>query len=185
MDSTPASLIEQLRQRPTGAEWARFVELYSPVLLGWTRRLGVPESERADLIQDTFVALLRALPASRYDPSRRFRNWLYAILANLWTDRLRRRAAQPLGSAELPDPAGNAADAAEEAEYRALLLRRALAIVRPDFAETTWKAFAATALDGRTMDAAAKDLGLSINAVYLARSRVLQRLRTVLRELFD
>ena len=91
MDSTPASLIEQLRHRAGGAEWTLFVQLYSPVLLGWTRRLGVPEADRADLIQDTFVALLRALPASRYDPSRRFRNWLFAILANLWKDRLRRR----------------------------------------------------------------------------------------------
>jgi RNA polymerase sigma-70 factor, ECF subfamily len=181
MDSTPASLIEQLRQRPAGAEWSQFVSLYSPVLLGWTRRLGVPESDRADLVQDTFVALLRALPASRYDPSRRFRNWLYAIIANLWKDRLRRRSPGPL-TIDVPDASD---DGADEAEYRAILLRRALQIVRPDYEAITWKAFVGTALDGRPTAAVAAELGVSHNVVYLARSRVLRRLRSVLGELFD
>lgn len=180
MDSTPASLIERLRHRTSGAEWTLFVQLYSPVLLGWTRRLGVPESDRADLIQDTFVALLRALPASRYDPSRRFRNWLYAILANLWKDRLRRRAPGTL-VVDVPE----STDGAEEAEYRAVLVRRALQIVRPEFADAAWTAFAGTALDGRPIADVADELGVSPNVVYLARSRVLKRLRSVLGELFD
>lgn len=181
MDSTPASLIEQLRHRTGGAEWTQFVELYSPVLLDWTRRLGVPEADRADLIQDTFVALLRALPASRYDPSRRFRNWLYAILANLWKDRLRRRSHGSL-AVDVPEAS---TDGADEAEYRALLVRRALQIVRPEFADTAWKAFAGTALDGRPIGGVAAELGVSHNVVYLAHSRVLRRLRTVLGELLD
>ena len=165
MDSTPASLIEQLRHRTGGAEWTQFVQLYSPVLLGWTRRLGVPESDRADLIQDTFVALLRALPASRYDPSRRFRNWLYAILANLWKDRLRRRSPGAL-AVDVPE----STDGAEADEDRALLVRRALQIVRPEFADTAWKAFAGTALDGRPIGEVAAELGVSHNVVYLADS---------------
>ncbi len=181
MDSTPASLIEQLRLRPTGEEWARFVRLYSPVLLGWTCRLRVPESDRADLVQDAFVALLRALPASRYDPSRRFRNWLFAIVANLWKDRLRRRSPGPL-TFDVPDSSDSGA---EEAEDRAILLRRALDIVRPDFEDATWKAFAGTALNGRPVAEVARELGVSHNVVYLARSRALHRLRTVLGELLE
>lgn len=180
MDRTPASLIEQLRQRPTGAEWAQFVQLYSPVLLGWTRRLGVPDADRADLIQDTFVSLLRALPASRYDPTRRFRNWLYAILANHWKDRLRRRSPGPL-TIDVPD----VTDDSDETEYREVLLRRALEIVRPEFSDRDWKSFVDSALHGRSISEVAAELGVSPNVVYLARSRVLRRLRTVLGELFE
>jgi RNA polymerase sigma factor (sigma-70 family) len=180
MDSTPASLIEQLRQRPTGAEWAQFVNLYSPVLLGWTRRLGIPEADRADLIQDTFVSLLRALPASRYDPSRRFRNWLYAILANHWKDRLRLKSPGPL-AVDVPVPT----DDTDEIEYRTVLLRRALELIRTECSERDWQSFASTALDGRPIAAIAAELGVTPNVVYLARSRILRRLRTVLGELLD
>src|SRR5205814_1151650 len=76
MDPTSASLLDQLRGPERTAAWPRFVRLYTPLLLRWGQRLGVPESDRPDLLQDVFLVLLRTLPAFAYDRGRGFRAWL-------------------------------------------------------------------------------------------------------------
>jgi RNA polymerase sigma-70 factor (ECF subfamily) len=184
MDATPATLLDQLRGPARPDAWARFVRLFTPVFVRWASRLGVPPDDTPDLIQDVFVTLLRTLPTFRYDPNRSFRAWLFTVFANRWKDHCRRPVAVPLpnGGDHLP-----AADdpAADEAEYRAVLLDRAARLVKADFTPDTWRAFWATAVDGRPAAAVAAELGLSVNAVYLARSRVLHRLRTELAGLLE
>lgn len=184
MEPTPDSLLEQLRGGGAGP-WARFVHLYTPVLLRWAERLRVPPADRPDLIQEVFLAAFRALPGFVYDPGRSFRGWLYTVTANKWRELCRKRppAAGPAAIDHLagPDPVA-ALDAAEDA---AVLAARASDLVRAEFTPTTWQAFWATAAEGRPAASVAADLGLSLNAVYLARSRVLARLRTELAGLID
>jgi RNA polymerase sigma-70 factor (ECF subfamily) len=191
LDPTPLSLLEKLRRPATGdvqETWRRFVQLYTPLLFAWTRRLGVPDTEMADVVQDVFAVLVRELATFRYQPDRRFRGWLWTILRNKWRDRLRhRRAGPPLGNpgaldrARAPD---NVAEQTEE-EYRTYLVGRALELMKAEFAERDWRACWEFVVSGKPAADVARELGLSVNQVYLAKSRILRRLRAELEGLLD
>jgi RNA polymerase sigma-70 factor (ECF subfamily) len=92
MDTTPASLLERLRQPNQANAWERFVELYTPLLMYWARRRGLHPQDAADLVQDVFTVLVEKLPEFTYDHRRSFRNWLRTVLVNKWRDHRRRRA---------------------------------------------------------------------------------------------
>src|SRR5262245_18784462 len=192
MTVTPVSLLARLRdsvqQERAAAAWAEFVELYTPLLYSWTTRLGVQPCDAADLVQDVFVVLLRTLPSFEYDPRKSFRAWLRTVFMNHWRDRERRAGAASRRTAEvaldlLPGP--DQADEIEEAEYRRHLVRRSLEVMRREFRPSTWQACWEHAVNGRPAGEVARQLGLSVNAVYVARSRVLRRLREYLEHLLD
>ena len=65
------------------------------------------------------------------------------------------------------------------------MLRWAADEICCEFTPTTWQAFWITAVGGRPPKEAATELGLSVGAVYIARSRVLARLRQRIEELGD
>jgi RNA polymerase sigma-70 factor (ECF subfamily) len=184
---TPASLLERLRQPAEQHAWARFVDLYTPLLYYWARRTGCPEPDAADLVQEVFLVLIRRLPAFTYDHHKSFRGWLRAITLNKWRDR-RRRAGLPLEPgdptlAELPGPDG--VDSFGEAEYRHYLVGRALELMRAEFQRTTWQACWESVVSGRPAAEVAAELGMSVDAVYAAKSRVLRRLRQELDGLWE
>src|SRR5688572_11629271 len=91
MLSTPASLLDRLRKPNELAAWDRFVELYSPLLFHWGKRLGQQDSDAADLVQDAFLLLWRKLPEFEYDPARSFHAWLKTLFLNRARQRLRER----------------------------------------------------------------------------------------------
>src|SRR5437588_12372374 len=94
MNETPATLLQRLRRGGDAAAWERFVRLFTPILDRWACRLGLPEADADDLVQDVFVTLLRRLPEFDYDPSRSFRAWLWTVLyhaAAAWRQRQARR----------------------------------------------------------------------------------------------
>jgi RNA polymerase sigma-70 factor (ECF subfamily) len=186
MPSTPVTLLERLRRTDDGAAWSQFVRLYTPLLYGWARRAGLSEADAADLLQDVFTTLLQELPRFEYQPGKSFRAWLRTILLNRWRTLRRRRAPQPLPPERLGEaPAEADPDLPGEAEERRELVRRALALIEGDFTAATWQAFRQFVVRERRAAEVAAELGLSINAVYLARSRVLRRLREQLSGLID
>jgi RNA polymerase sigma-70 factor (ECF subfamily) len=186
MLTTPPSLLERLRLTPERAAWEKFVELYTPILFAWTRRLGLPPHESADLVQDIFTVLVEKLPHFEYDPSRSFRAWLKTVLLNRWRNHLRSRAGgQPRGLDGVGDVPGPEEAGFEEAEYRSHLAGRALALMQAEFQPPTWRACWEVVVEGRPAAEVAAELGLSVNAVYLAKGRVLRRLREELDGLFD
>ena len=89
MHTTSVSLLKRLHQPEDQLAWARFVDLYTPLLFHWARRTGLPEADAADLIQDVFGVLVRKLPEFAYDEQRSFRGWLRTVLLNQWRTRLR------------------------------------------------------------------------------------------------
>jgi len=91
MDTTPGSLLERLRQPGQPEAWRRFVQLYTPLLFHWARRLGLQEQDAADLIQDVFLVLARKLPDFTYDRRQSFRGWLRTVTLNKWRESARRR----------------------------------------------------------------------------------------------
>jgi RNA polymerase sigma-70 factor (ECF subfamily) len=176
MPSTHGSLLDRLRETADTDAWVRFVRLYTPLLSNWASRSGVPEADAADLVQDVLTIVVQQMPAFQHDPRRSFRAWLRTILVNRWRERLRKR--QPATSHQLDQvPAAPEPSLPDEAEDRRQLLRRALTLVQAEIAPAAWEAFRRTALLGQPGADVAAELNMTVNAVYIARSRVLQRLR--------
>jgi RNA polymerase sigma-70 factor (ECF subfamily) len=188
MHTTPITLLERLRQRSDQEAWARFVQLYTPLLFSWARRCGLQSEDCADLTQDVLTILFQKLPEFSYDRHKSFRAWLHTVTLNLWRDRHRRRATRPIPGGpdrleELALPDDRAA--VQEDEYRLHLVGQALRLVRGDFQPITWQAFWEYAVLGRPVEEVAHRLGLTRNSVYCAKYRILCRLRQELRGLLD
>jgi RNA polymerase sigma-70 factor (ECF subfamily) len=191
LQPTPVSLLEKLRRsspHDRQAAWCRFVDLYTPLLFSMARRVGATREDAADLVQDVFEVLLREMPEFRYQPDLRFRGWLFTIVRNKWINRLNRIGAAPpradgaaLETGAVPDNVAEMTDA----EYREHLVRRALQLMQAEFAEADWKACWQNVVEARPAAEVAEGLGLTVNQVYLAKSRILQRLRTELEGLLD
>ncbi len=157
------------------------------MLVSWCRRLGLTDADTADLTQAVFVVLCERMPGFQYDPQRSFRSWLKTILLNTWRDQLRRRGSRPalggeaLQEVEESDPRLDL----DEVEYRTVLVRRALRLMQERFEPSTWRACWEFVVEGRPADEVARELGLTPNAVYLAKSRVLRQLRQDLQGFLD
>src|SRR5438874_4801834 len=172
MDPTSSSLLARVRRPADRDAWNRFVELYAPLLFAWARRLGLPPADAADLVQDVFLTLVRVMPSFRYDPGRSFRAWLKTVFLN----RHRQLARRPAGAGLPADVPESADDPLDEREYREYLVGRAVRLMEAQFEPATWKACWEVVVAGRPAADVAAELGLTVNAVYLAKSRVLRRL---------
>src|SRR5262245_2192613 len=187
MHTTPVSLLERLRQPVDQAAWDRFVDLYTPLLYHWARRFGFAEPDAADFLQDIFAILVRELPQFSYEPTKRFRGWLWTIAVNKWRERQRRVGARPMAvpdGFEVADPL-DAAHEFDEAEYHKYVVDRALQLMKADFQPATWQACWQYVVEGRPAADVAAELGITVNAVHLAKSRVLRRLRRELEGLLE
>jgi RNA polymerase sigma-70 factor (ECF subfamily) len=185
---TPASLLEQLRPPTDQKAWKRLVKLYTPLLYAAARQLGLQDSDAADLVQNVFLVLVHKLPEFRYDRDKSFRGWLRTILLNKWRESKRRSTVVPVQAtdAALNQLAGSdLADLFAETEYRHHVVHRALQLMQAEFEPATWKACWECVVAGRPAADVASELGLSVNAVYLAKSRVLRRLHQDLTGLLD
>jgi RNA polymerase sigma-70 factor (ECF subfamily) len=184
MPSTSLSLLQQLRESGEQQAWDRFVQLYTPLLYRWARQLGLPPQEVPDLVQEVFITLVPKLREFVYDPDKSFRAWLRTVAMNRFRRYWRGKRCETPG--DLPDvEAPDSTTVFEEAEYRQYLVKRALELMQVDFQPTTWKACWEVTVADRPAEDVARELGLTVNAVYLAKSRVLCRLREVLDGLLD
>jgi RNA polymerase sigma-70 factor (ECF subfamily) len=185
MQPTPVSLLEQLRDPSAQAAWERFVRLYTPLLCLWAQRLGLRGQEVDDLVQDVFTVLVRRLPSFRYDPQQSFRGWLWTVTVSRFHSRSRPEALLPANGAEVLDVVPDIAEVISEADYRHYITRRALELMEADFEPTSRRAFLGLVLDNRSAADLARELGITENAVYLAKGRILRRLREELAGLLD
>lgn len=194
MESTPASLMARLcglatEPRTTVDEtaWARFVDLYTPLLHHWARRLEPQEADALDLLQEVFLHLHRKLPEFLYNRGKSFRSWLRTLMFNKWRDRRRAGPAPAIADSHVLDQVTARDTLAEftEADYRRYLVRRAMELMKTDFEPSTWKAFWEAAVHERPAAEVAQELHLSVAAVYKAVSRVRKCLRQELEGLLS
>jgi RNA polymerase sigma-70 factor (ECF subfamily) len=186
---TRASLLARLRDPRDAAAWGEFVDLYAPLVYGYARRQGLQDADAADLCQDVLAAVAGAVSRLEYDPARgSFRGWLFTVVRRRLSNwrrarRSRARAGDDAQAQRLLEEhtAPAAAEADWEAEWQRRLFAWACGQVRRDVADATWQAFWRTYIDGQPSKQVAAELGLSVAAVYLARSRVLARLRELVR----
>jgi RNA polymerase sigma-70 factor (ECF subfamily) len=186
VDKTPVSLLERLRKPGDQEAWSRFVHLYTPLLYVWVRRLRLDPDDAKDLVQDVFTTLVDKLPGFEYDPGRRFRGWLWTVAINKVRERRRQRTLVSIGPIESDMASGDdsVAEFTEE-EYRRFITHRALQLMQADFEPTTWRSFWEHVSHGRTAADVAAEFGISIGAVYAAKTRILSRLRSELKDLLD
>jgi RNA polymerase sigma-70 factor (ECF subfamily) len=194
MSDTPVSLLERLQRRPDADSWRRLVELYEPLLRGWLARHALQASDADDLVQEVLAVVVRELPQFRHNQRPgAFRSWLRTVLVHRLRTFWQARQARPQGAGdsaslklldELEDPTSGLSQLWDH-EHDQYILRRLLSWVERDFAPSTWQAFRRLALDGADPDTVAAELGMTVNAVCIAKSRVLQRLRQEARGLID
>ncbi len=188
MNSTSVSLLERLAQPNQSEAWSRFVYLYTPLLYYWSRRVGLQPEESADLVQDVLALLVQKLPEFRYDPQQSFRGWLRTVTLNKWRENRRRRGipVNDDGQGALEDVvSAENEDAFWQIEYRQHLVSRAMKLMQSEFQTNTWRACLECIVSGRSAAEVAESLGMTVEAVYAAKSRVLHRLREELAGLYD
>lgn len=181
MDATPLSLLERLCQQSDEASWKFLVELYTPLIQNWLRHFGAPGTDLDDLVQEVLVVVVRKLPQFQHSGQRgAFRRWLRHIAYHCSQINFRARS-RDAGDRnrlleELPDPAADL-DHQWEREHDEYVMSKLLGLLRPDFTDTTWRAFLGQVVDNRAPAQVAAELGISVNAALIAKSRVLRRLR--------
>jgi RNA polymerase sigma-70 factor (ECF subfamily) len=186
MSATSASLLDRLRADPNSSAWQKLVELYEPLIRVWLHRHEGWSQDSDDLVQEVMTVVVRKLPEFQHNGrTGAFRAWLRTITVNCLRDHWRSKKHRPTATgdsdmqqllAQLADPSSSMSRMWDQ-EHDRHVTRKLLEMLRGDFEATTWKAFERTALDGLPAAEAAAELGLSSNAVFIARSRVLARLR--------
>jgi RNA polymerase sigma-70 factor (ECF subfamily) len=194
MNTTRVSLLERVQSSADAEAWHRLVHLYQPLLCYWLSRSGLQPSDVDDLVQDVLTVVVRKLPEFCHDRrSGSFRCWLRAIAVNRLRDFWRARNARPVATVgsdylhtleQLEDP-DSQISRLWDAEHDHQVLRQLTTLIEPEFKPTTWQAFRSHVIEGIAADQVARTLGLSVNAVLIAKSRVLQRLREEGRGLLD
>lgn len=186
MSETSASLLDRLRSNPDPTAWQRLIELYTPLIRGWLRQHAHLPQDADDIVQEVLAVVVRKLP--QFQHSQRtgaFRHWLRTITVNCLRAYWRSQKARPVATGdsdfmqrlnELEDP-NSGLSKLWDLEYDQHVTRRLLEMIRPRFAATTWRAFQRVALDGEDAARVAAELGMTVNAVFVAKSKVLSELR--------
>lgn len=188
-----STLLGRVKARDVAA-WERLVSLCTPLVYQWCRQSGLQPADAADVGQEVFQAVFRKIGDFRRErPGQTFRGWLRTITRNKIIDHLRARQAPgtgPGGSEALKrlhqvpaeDDAENGRAAGQE---EGALYRRALEVLRTEFADQTWQAFWRVVVEEQRPADVAADLAMTVNAVYLAKSHVLRRMREEFADLLE
>ncbi|TWT68156.1 RNA polymerase sigma factor [Crateriforma conspicua] len=183
--STHPSLLDRARLGDDEG-WHTLVQVYGPIVYRWIRRCGVQSADAADVMQDTFLSVAKALPKFDLDRSgATFRGWLWTIARNKLRDRQRADQRSPisLDDADLrwseQDDAHPPSELADDVQS---IQKRLLQVLRHSTDPKTWQMFLRTAVEGCDPAIVAKEMCVSRWTVYKARARVLQRLRKELEE---
>jgi RNA polymerase sigma-70 factor, ECF subfamily len=166
--------------------WRRLVRLFTPQVYEWCRKANLQPADASDVVQEVFRAVVTGIGEFRRErPEDTFRGWLWRIAQRKVADHWRRQSRHPIaiGGDQGPGVFDRAAAAPSlpalecEPEGNAEVLHAALDLVRDDFQPQTWRAFWLVAVEGWKAEDAARELNTSRGAVYVAKSRVLRRLR--------
>lgn len=181
--TTSTRLLERVKADDQAA-WEQLVNLYAPLVFRWCRQQRLQPDDATDIAQEVFRSVASGIDRFRRErPGDSFRAWLRTIARNKITDHFRRQQgrATPVGGTDaqmqIQALKDDREDDAENAAEQLLLLRRALELVQTQFEPKTWRAFMMNAVEGQPAPQVAEALEMSVQAVWKAKSRVLQRLR--------
>ncbi|MCA9174838.1 MAG: sigma-70 family RNA polymerase sigma factor [Planctomycetales bacterium] len=182
----------RIRDERDSAAWSQFVEIYAPLIYGFARKRGLQDADSADVAQDVLQGVSTAIKKFSYDPSLgSFRGWLFAVTRHKLQKKLSvsKRPGIGVGGTDAVESINNQADptaelsATWEREYQQRLFDWAAAQIQRSVNESTWRAFALTAIEGKKAREVAKELEMTVAAVYLAKSRVTGRLKALIEQM--
>jgi RNA polymerase sigma factor (sigma-70 family) len=186
---TRPSLLLRVRDPADDRAWREFVDIYTPLVFGFARRRGLQDADAADVAQEVMRALARTMQRFEYRPDRGlFRSWLFTVTRSKFNNFLEAQRRHPPGTGRtsvremIEAQPCREQDESWDEEYQRHLLRWACDQVKAEFQEPTWRAFWLTAVEGRSGKEVASVTGMSVGAVYIARSRVTARIRDKVRE---
>lgn len=182
--TTRPSLLVRIRDLQDDEAWSQFVDIYAPLVYGFARKHGLQDADAADLTQDVLRGVARGAGQLAYDRERgTFRGWLFTVARNALCNFLivQKRQIQGSGDSDVKEMLENQPASEDEAawdlDYEKRLFTWAAERVRHEFKDSTWQAFWRTAVQGETVKETAQKLKTTVGAVYIARSRVLARLK--------
>src|SRR6266852_4973331 len=203
-ETTRPSLLIRIRDAGDRQAWQQFVDLYAPLIYGLARKRGLQDADAADVTQEVFRAVANRIArnheprvrdqksevrsqesdAWEYDPKRgSFRSWLYTVTRHKISDFLAGRK-QPRGTGDTgtqmfleEQPSADEDESDWQRKYRQRLFAWAAERIQGEFQEATWRAFWQLAVEGKSGEETAGSLGMSVGAVYVAKRRVLARLK--------
>lgn len=188
---TRASLIVRLPDPADARAWDEFAAVYAPLVYRLARRHGLQPADADDLLQEVFSAVAQSVEKWLGNDQRGpFRAWLLRIAKNVAVNFLTRSKYRPLSTGNgdehlhlaMTAAPSDAAASEFDLEYRRETFRWAAAQVRAAVTPKTWQAFWLTAIEGETNESASRELKMSIGSVYIAKSRVMARLRDLVRQ---
>lgn len=192
--SIATSLLQRVQEHEPDA-WQRFVTLFGPVIYRGCRQSGLQADDAEDVVQEVLHAVNNNVGKFRRNqPGDTFRGWVWMVTKNKIRDFFRRNALrdQPAGGTiahrilhQVPDSINDDAEESMIAESEASLTHGALELVKAEFEPASWEAFWRTAVDGQKPADVAADTGMTLAAVYKAKSRVLRREREELEGLLE
>jgi RNA polymerase sigma-70 factor (ECF subfamily) len=175
--------------------WHRLVSLYSPLVAHWCRQSGIQGADADDIVQEVWVAAAKSIDRFKKEqPSDTFRGWLFSVARYRMLDffRRKRNAASASGGttayqllANISESDNITLETMDDQSQLSALHFRALELVRNDFEDRTWQAFWKVVVDDRLPADVGDELGRSANAVRMAKSRVLRRLREEVGDLIE
>lgn len=179
---TRPDLLLRLHDTAAGEAWREFVHLYAPLVHRWCRRHGLQDADAADVTQSVLQAVSAAIPHFCYDATKgRFRSWLATLTRRHLSAHFAavRRRRLTLRSSDALDALASesASEATLDHEAASRRFRVAAGRARAHFEERTWRAFWRSAIEGTGTAELADELGMSVGAVYVARCRVLARIK--------
>lgn len=196
LSQTSLTLLHRLKDEDSEA-WQDLVHLYSPLILYWCQREGVPRSQCEDMLQDVFRTVVANISRFRKEKSTdTFRGWLRTITRSRIVDSHRRAGSEPKAAGgteahtrlhQLPDTEieSDVELPQNESQAERELFMRAIEMIRQGFEENTWQAFWRVVVDGRTAQEVAEELQMRPGTVRVAKSRVLKRLREQMGDILD
>ena len=191
MQETSVTLMEKMRN-PREEDWERFFNLYTPYILAYARHLGMPADRANDILQEVMIVLMRKLPRFEYDPARSFRAFLKRItrykVLKAWENDKKHRPEQLPDWEEPVAPMPTEGELLEEdaEQWKRLLTVTALRIVEKEYLGrpgNSFDIFRDRVLRGHSGGSVARRYDTNPNNVYQIRSRILARIRTVVRHL--
>jgi RNA polymerase sigma factor (sigma-70 family) len=194
MERTSLSLLESLSESSDPALWQELTELYTRWLRRWLQKSGLQEADADDLIQDVFVVINRELANFRHNGRLgAFRAWLRGILVNRLRDMLRRNDYRPTAAGgtrflesleQLADPRSELSQH-WDLQHDRYVLHRTLERIGPRFSDSSIRAFRRIVFDHADVGDVAQELGVTRNAVIIAKCRVVKELRREVRGLLE
>ena len=185
---TSPSLLVRIRDLEDIAAWNQFVEIYAPLIHDYGRKRGLQDADAADLAQEVLQAIAKSAERFEYDTKKgSFRGWLLTITKNKLIDLLERlrkpQHGHRDGSLAIEQLAATAEDEALwERQHQWWMVHWAAEKVRYEFESKTWRAFMMTSIEQKNATETASELGISVGAAYIAKSRVLARVKQLIQE---